>query len=140
VALVYRLPRLSPHFQLTERGQNFPLLREHSGIITFKLKTFNLFDFIHKAGKTTDNLFIKQFNGSFRDECLSAIVFSLLENAKEKIEKWQEKYNNFWPIFVSSFNARESDYPCKLANSSTLSLSCFWQKIITPDFSNLALS
>jgi putative transposase len=50
-----------------------------------------------RPGKPTDNPFIESFNGSFRDECLSTHWFLSLEDAKEKIERWREEYNNFRP-------------------------------------------
>jgi putative transposase len=50
-----------------------------------------------RPGKPTDNPFIESFNGSFRDECLSTHWFLSLDDAKEKIERWREEYNNFRP-------------------------------------------
>jgi putative transposase len=50
-----------------------------------------------RPGKPTDNAYIESFNGSFRDECLSTHWFLSLEDAKEKIERWREEYNNFRP-------------------------------------------
>jgi putative transposase len=50
-----------------------------------------------RPGKPTDNAFIESFNGSFRDECLSTHWFLSLEDAKEKIERWRQEYNNFRP-------------------------------------------
>jgi putative transposase len=50
-----------------------------------------------RPGKPTDNAYIESFNGSFRDECLNIHWFLSLEDAKDKIERWREEYNNFRP-------------------------------------------
>jgi putative transposase len=50
-----------------------------------------------RPGKPTDNPFIESFNGSFRDECLNVNWFLSLQDAKEKIERWREDYNQFRP-------------------------------------------
>jgi len=50
-----------------------------------------------RPGKPTDNTYIESFIGSFRDECLSAHWFLLLDEAREKIETWRRDYNGFRP-------------------------------------------
>jgi putative transposase len=51
-----------------------------------------------RPGKPTDNnAFIESFNGCFRDECLNIHWFLSLEEAREKIEYWEEEYNDFRP-------------------------------------------
>ena len=54
------------------------------------------FDF-SRPGKPTDNPFIESFNGSFRDECLSANWFLSLQEAEGKIESYIREYNEFRP-------------------------------------------
>jgi putative transposase len=48
-------------------------------------------------GKPMDNAMIESFNGSFRDECLNVNWFLSMDDAQEKIEKWQKDYNEFRP-------------------------------------------
>ena len=48
-----------------------------------------------RPGKPTDNAFIESFNGSFRDECLNVNWFLSLEDAKDKINAFNEDYNHF---------------------------------------------
>jgi len=50
-----------------------------------------------RPGKPTDNAFIESFNGSFRDECLNTNWFLSLDEAKQKIEDWRERYNRNRP-------------------------------------------
>jgi putative transposase len=45
--------------------------------------------------KPTDNAYIESFNGNFRDECLQTNWFLYLDDAKEKIETWQQVYNEY---------------------------------------------
>jgi putative transposase len=47
------------------------------------------------CGKST--LHLQSFNGTFRDECLNVNWFLSMEDAREKIEKWREDYNEFRP-------------------------------------------
>ncbi|BBH14694.1 hypothetical protein CH06BL_39470 [Chromobacterium haemolyticum] len=50
-----------------------------------------------RPGKPTDNAFIKSFNGSLRDECLNVHWFLSLDDARDKIERWRQDYNEFRP-------------------------------------------
>lgn len=50
-----------------------------------------------RPGTPTDNAYIESFNGSFRDECLNTNWFMSLEDARGKIEKWKNDYNEFRP-------------------------------------------
>ncbi|MBN3723143.1 transposase family protein [Burkholderia sp. Ac-20379] len=52
------------------------------------------FDF-SRPGKPTDNPFIESINGSLRDECLNVHGFLSLDDAREKIERWRQNYNDF---------------------------------------------
>ena len=50
-----------------------------------------------RPGTPTDNAHIESFNGSFRDECLNVNWFMSLQDAREKIERWKNDYNEFRP-------------------------------------------
>jgi putative transposase len=50
-----------------------------------------------RPGKPMDNAMIESFSGTFRDECLNVNWFLSMENAREKMEKWREDYNEFRP-------------------------------------------
>jgi putative transposase len=50
-----------------------------------------------RPGKPTDNAFIEAFNGRLREECLNQNWFLSLEDAREKVEAWQEEYNTLRP-------------------------------------------
>jgi putative transposase len=70
-----------------------------------RIQCDNVSEFISKAldkwayehGVTIDNAMIESFNGSFRDECLNVNWFLSIEDAREKIEKWRQDYNEFHP-------------------------------------------
>lgn len=49
-----------------------------------------------RPGKPTDNPIIESFNGSFRDEYLNELVFSLVDSL-EKFDIWRKDYNAFRP-------------------------------------------
>ena len=53
-------------------------------------------DFI-RPGKPVENAVIERFNGRFRDECLNALVFISLHDARQKIEAWRIDYNEHRP-------------------------------------------
>src|SRR5690606_30962600 len=53
-------------------------------------------DFI-EPGKPTQNAFIESLNGTFRQECLDAEVFTSIDDAKSKIETWRTEYNTERP-------------------------------------------
>lgn len=50
-----------------------------------------------RPGKPTDNAFIESFNGKLRAECLNQHWFTSLSDAKMKIERWREDYNEARP-------------------------------------------
>jgi putative transposase len=50
-----------------------------------------------RAGKPTDNAYIKSFNGRFRDECLNEHWFLSIGDTQEKIERWRLFYNRERP-------------------------------------------
>jgi len=43
------------------------------------------------------NQIIESFNSRVRDECLNEHVFFILEDARDKIDDWHWRYNNFNP-------------------------------------------
>lgn len=50
-----------------------------------------------RPGTPTDNAHMESFNGSFRDECLNTNWFMSLDDAREKINRWKNDYNEFRP-------------------------------------------
>lgn len=50
-----------------------------------------------RPGKPTDNAFIESFNGKFREECLNENWFLSIEDARVKIQKWWQEYNEIRP-------------------------------------------
>ncbi len=50
-----------------------------------------------RPGKPADNCHIESFNGTFRNECLSAHYFMKLSTARELIYKWWREYNEERP-------------------------------------------
>jgi putative transposase len=50
-----------------------------------------------RPGTPTDNAYIESFNGSLRDECLNVHWFADLTDAKEKLQAWQDEYNESRP-------------------------------------------
>ena len=53
-------------------------------------------DFI-RPGRPVQNGYIESFNGRLRDECLNGEVFSILADAREKLECWRHDYNQNRP-------------------------------------------
>jgi len=53
-------------------------------------------DFI-RPGKPVENAYIESFNGKLRHECLNQHYFKNLEEAKQAIERWRIRYNEFRP-------------------------------------------
>jgi len=53
-------------------------------------------DFI-RPGKPVENGYIESFNGRLRDECLNVSLFFSLEDARQKLEQWQQDYNRARP-------------------------------------------
>jgi len=53
-------------------------------------------DFI-QPGRPAENGFIESFNGKLRDECLNTELFFSLADAREKLEKWRQDYNESRP-------------------------------------------
>jgi transposase InsO family protein len=54
-------------------------------------------DIREKGRKPQDNALVESFNGSFRDECLNVNWFVFLVDARDKIEAWRVKYNEWRP-------------------------------------------
>jgi putative transposase len=50
-----------------------------------------------RPGRPVENAFIERFNGKFRDECLNANWFHVLEHAREVVSEWLEHYNERRP-------------------------------------------
>jgi putative transposase len=50
-----------------------------------------------RPGTPTDNAIIESFNGSFRDECLNTNWFLSLADARDKIGRWKDDYNELCP-------------------------------------------
>ena len=44
-----------------------------------------------------ENGYVESFNGSFRDECLNENWFSSLADARERIARWKQDYNELRP-------------------------------------------
>jgi putative transposase len=53
-------------------------------------------DFI-RPGKPVENNYIESFNGRLRDECLNVEVFLDLADARRKLAKWRNDYNQQRP-------------------------------------------
>jgi len=53
-------------------------------------------DFI-RPGKPVENAFVESFNGRLRDECLNTHLFFDMQDAREKIARWQRDYKEERP-------------------------------------------
>lgn len=72
-----------------------------------------------RPGKPTDNALIESFNGSFRDECLNVNWFLSLDDARQKIERWRQDYNEFRP-HTSLGNLTPKEYADQLLQAGNL--------------------
>ena len=50
-----------------------------------------------RPGRPVENGFIESFNGRLRDECLNVSWFTSLEDARRKLKRWREQYNQDRP-------------------------------------------
>src|SRR5450631_3860285 len=50
-----------------------------------------------QPGRPMENGYVESFNGRFRDECLNENWFSSLADAREKIARWKQDYNETRP-------------------------------------------
>ena len=50
-----------------------------------------------RPGRPVENGFIESFNGRLRDECLNVEWFSSLDDARQKLAKFREHYNQQRP-------------------------------------------
>jgi putative transposase len=50
-----------------------------------------------RPGKPTDNAYIEAFNGRLRAECLNTSWFLSMADARGRIERWKEEYNDKRP-------------------------------------------
>ena len=66
-----------------------------------------------QPGKPMQNGFVESFNGSFRDECLNETLFTSLDDARDKITRWKEDYNENRP-HSSLGNLTPSEYVRKI--------------------------
>ena len=72
-----------------------------------------------RPGKPTENAFIESFNGTFRRDCLSAQLFTSLQEAKHLIEAWRQDYNDRRPH--RTLNRRTSnEFACQIASPRDL--------------------
>ena len=63
-----------------------------------------------QPGRPMENGYVESFNGRFRDECLNENWFSDLADAREKIARWKQDYNEERPH--SSLQYRTSSPHC----------------------------
>lgn len=78
-----------------------------------------------------ENGFIESFNGRLRDECLKVEVFFTLEDAREKLERWQQDYNQARPhsalgdrapvLFLTAWSESASRAAVPIAGDTQLS-------------------
>jgi len=50
-----------------------------------------------QPGKPVENGYIESFNGRLRDECMNGEIFFNLQDAREKLERWRNDYNDQRP-------------------------------------------
>jgi hypothetical protein len=50
-----------------------------------------------RPGKPVENGYIESFNGRLRDECLNGEIFFDLTDARKKLERWRQDYNEHRP-------------------------------------------
>lgn len=50
-----------------------------------------------RPGKPVENGYIESFNGRLRDECMNGEIFFNLQDAREKLERWRNDYNDQRP-------------------------------------------
>lgn len=96
--------------QVTRILDNIALLRGYPATIRtdqgpeFTCRALDQWAFEHgvelrliQPGKPTQNGFIENFNGRFRDECLNEHWFSDIVQARKIIYDWRQDYNEFRP-------------------------------------------
>ena len=59
-----------------------------------------------RPGTPTDNAYIESFNGSLRDECFNVHWFADLTDAKEKLQAWQNEYNESRPHMLIALSPK----------------------------------
>jgi putative transposase len=50
-----------------------------------------------RPGKPAENGYVESFNGRLRDECLNTELFFSLTDARQKLERWRQDYNQSRP-------------------------------------------
>lgn len=73
-----------------------------------------------RPGRPVENGFIESFNGRLRDECLNVEWFSSLADAREKLARWRDHYNQERP-----HSALADRTPASFASSYTTAAESF---------------
>jgi len=68
-------------------------------------------DFI-RPGKPMDNGHIESFNGKMRDECLNQHVFLSLADARDRLARWRDDYNQSRPHSSLDWMSPEEYHEC----------------------------
>jgi len=74
-----------------------------------------------RPGKPVENSYIESFNGQLRDECLNVEVFLDLGDARRKLDKWRNDYNQQRPH--SALADRTPEEFASVATQLSLALS-----------------
>jgi putative transposase len=81
-----------------------PFQLDHFNGSEFKSKALDAWAYEHgvkldfiRPGKPVENCFIESFNGRLRDECLNVKIFFTLNDARTKLTRWQQDYNQERP-------------------------------------------
>jgi len=75
-----------------------------------------------RPGKPTENGHIESFNGRLRDECLNVEIFLDLADARRKLDKWRDDYNQQRPHSALADRTPDEFASAAMQLSSTLSL------------------
>jgi putative transposase len=65
-----------------------------------------------RPGKPVENSYIESFNGRLRDECLNVEVFLDLADARGKLDKWRNDYNQQRPRWRIERRRNSPAWPC----------------------------
>ena len=75
-----------------------------------------------RPGKPTENGHIESFNGRLRDECLNVEIFLDLADARRKLDKWRDDYNQQRPHSALADRTPDEFASAAMQLSSTLPL------------------
>ena len=75
-----------------------------------------------QPGRPMENGYVESFNGRFRDECLNENWFSSLADAREKIARWKQDYNERRPH--SSLQYRTPEGVCRAVSGRLRHRGC----------------